>query len=123
MTASEVLIKASVNWHTSDMALSGHIPGGPVTGKGAGTGMLGWLVVADDASFASTESSTVPNLANTLQEILNINHDTTNDNGSVVSSPEDYGITTTNQGLIIDPGASMAIISRPLLLSPPDPTS
>ena len=48
LTASEVLIKASVNWHSSDMALSGHIIGRPTTVIGAGTGMLGWLVVADD---------------------------------------------------------------------------
>ena len=42
------------------------------------------VMISDDASFVSSASSTVPNLSNMLQEILNINNDTTNDNDSFV---------------------------------------
>ena len=49
------------------------------------------VMIADDASFASTESQTLPDLSTTLQDVLNINNDTTDDSSND-SSPEDYNI-------------------------------
>ena len=49
------------------------------------------VMIADDASFASTEPQTLPDLSTNLQEVLNINNDTTDDS-STASSPEDYNI-------------------------------
>ena len=80
-------------------------------------------MIADDTSFASSESQALPVLSTTLQEVLKINNDTTDDNDSVVSSPKEYGIRPTDQALITDPRATIAVASYPLLSSSLETTS
>ena len=65
-------------------------------------------MIADGASFASTESQTFSELSTTLQEVLNINNDTTDDN-SAASSPEEYDIRPPGQDLILDSGANISV--------------
>lgn len=61
------------------------------------------VLIAGDKSFSSLPStsstdstipSAIPDLSKTLKDILVIN-DTVTDNGSVISSPEDFGINPT----------------------------
>ena len=66
------------------------------------------VMIADDASFASIESQTLPELSTTLQEVLNINNDTTDDS-STASSPEDYNIRPPGQDLILDSGVNIPV--------------
>ena len=72
------------------------------------------IMIANDASFASTESQPLPDLSTTLQEVLNINNDITDDS-KVASSPEEYDIIPQCQDLILDSGANMAVSVHHLL--------